>query len=235
MTEHWLGENVFCPQCGASTIDHYANNRQVADFFCRACNEDFELKSKRGAHGRKIPDGAYSAMINRIGSAQNPNFLLLSYERNRMEVTDLDIIPKHYFVPSIIEKRPPLGPHARRAGWVGCNIVIDGIPKTGRISIISGGRPTPKSDVLRAWNRTLFLREQPEPTSRGWLMDIMRCIERLNKVSFTLAELYGCSEELEKLHPDNRNVHAKIRQQLQVLRDASYLDFEARGFYRLRG
>ena len=33
-------------------------------------------------------------------------------------------IPKHFFVPDIIEKRRPLAENARRAGWVGCNIII---------------------------------------------------------------------------------------------------------------
>ena len=38
----------------------------------------------------------------------------------------------------------------------------------------------------------------------------------------------------KKLHPDNRHVRDKIRQQLQVLRDHGYLEFVSRGSYRLR-
>jgi type II restriction enzyme len=39
---------------------------------------------------------------------------------------------------------------------------------------------------------------------------------------------------IAKLHPANRHVRAKIRQQLQVLRDAGLLDFVGRGEYRMR-
>jgi type II restriction enzyme len=38
---------------------------------------------------------------------------------------------------------------------------------------------------------------------------------------------------LEKLHPDNRHVKDKIRQQLQVLRDAGLLIHLGRGEWRL--
>ena len=40
---------------------------------------------------------------------------------------------------------------------------------------------------------------------------------------FTTAAAYAFTRELEKLHPDNRHVRDKIRQQLQVLRDAGLL------------
>lgn len=41
------------------------------------------------------------------------------------------------------------------------------------------------------------------------------------------------TRELEKLHPDNRHVKDKIRQQLQVLRDAGLLLHIERGLWRL--
>jgi hypothetical protein len=40
---------------------------------------------------------------------------------------------------------------------------------------------------------------------------------------FTTADVYAFTRELEKLHPDNRHVKDKIRQQLQNLRDRSLL------------
>jgi type II restriction enzyme len=39
---------------------------------------------------------------------------------------------------------------------------------------------------------------------------------------------------LEKLHPDNRHVKDKIRQQLQALRDAGLLLHIGRGEWRLK-
>jgi type II restriction enzyme len=50
---------------------------------------------------------------------------------------------------------------------------------------------------------------------------------------FTTADAYAFTRELEKLHPDNRHVKDKIRQQLQVLRDLGLLQHVGRGVWRL--
>lgn len=65
MTESWVEENIFCPNCGYP-ITNYENNRPVADYFCQNCSEEYELKSKKNSLGNKILDGAYSTMIERI-------------------------------------------------------------------------------------------------------------------------------------------------------------------------
>jgi len=52
-------------------------------------------------------------------------------------------------------------------------------------------------------------------------------------VEFKNEDVYGLAGELEKLHPDNRHVRDKIRQQLQVLRDAGLLLHVGRGCWRL--
>ena len=51
--------------------------------------------------------------------------------------------------------------------------------------------------------------------------------------TFTTAEVYAFTRELEKLHPDNRHVRDKIRQQHQVLRDMGLLRHVERGLWRL--
>jgi len=62
----------------------------------------------------------------------------------------------------------------------------------------------------------------------------MNCVESLNKENFTLKEIYTFEKDLEILHPENKNIKAKIRQQLQFLRDKNYLEFlEKRGNYRI--
>jgi len=48
-----------------------------------------------------------------------------------------------------------------------------------------------------------------------------------------LAEVYAYAAEPQRLHPQNLNIHAKIRQQLQRLRDLGFLEFIGRGQYRL--
>ena len=67
----------------------------------------------------------------------------------------------------------------------------------------------------------------------GWVAAVMRCIARIGTKEFSLAEVYAFENYLSELHPDNNNIRPKIRQQLQVLRDAGVLQFLARGQYRL--
>lgn len=64
----------------------------------------------------------------------------MSYSKAELKVRDFILIPKHFFVPDIIEKRAPLAPTARRAGWTGCNILINKIPEQGKIAIVSNGK-----------------------------------------------------------------------------------------------
>jgi len=214
-------------------MDKYSNNQPVADFYCANCREEYELKSKQGTTGTKIVDGAYRTMLERLGSSNNPNFFLLNYDLLSLEVTNFLVIPKHFFVPEIIEKRKPLAVTARRAGWVGCNILLRSIPQTGKIFFIKNKQSEPKEKVLAEWQKTLFLREEKEISAKGWLLDTMRSIEKFGKREFTLDDIYTFETELSKLHPDNRHIKDKIRQQLQILRDKGYLDFVSRGHYRL--
>jgi len=233
LTEHWVDESIFCPNCGHLNIDKYPNNQPVADFYCSHCHEDYELKSKQDTLGAKIVDGAYRTMLERLTSSNNPNFFLLNYYLANFEVINFLVIPKHFFVPEIIEKRKPLAPTAQRAGWVGCNIVLKNIPQTGKIFFVHDKQIEPKEKVLSNWKKTLFLREEKEISAKGWLLDMMRCVDKIDKKDFTLGDVYAFEGELSRLHPENKHIKDKIRQQLQFLRDKGYLDFVSRGYYRL--
>lgn len=233
LTESWVDKQIYCPNCGHLDIDKYGNNKPVADFFCSNCREDYELKSKKDSIGLKIVDGAYRTMIERLQESHNPNFFLLNYSLQNFEVLNFLVIPKHFFVPNIIEKRKPLSESARRAGWVGCNILLQSIPQTGKIFFIKDKQIEPKEKVLANWKRTLFLREEKEISAKGWLLDVMRCIDKLDKKEFTLNNVYVFENELSKKHPDNRHIKDKIRQQLQFLRDRGYLEFIDSGKYKI--
>ncbi len=233
LTEKWVNESVFCPNCGHLHIDKYPNNQPVADFYCSNCKEDYELKSKQDGIGARIVDGAYRTMIERLQDNNNPNFFLLNYNLQNLEVVNFFVIPKHFFIPDIIEKRKPLSRTARRAGWVGCNILLQSIPQNGKIFFVKNRGIEPKKKVLAEWQKTLFLREEKEVSARGWLMDIMMCVEKLGQDEFSLDEVYAFENELSKKHPENRHIKDKIRQQLQLLRDSGYLRFMKRGHYRL--
>ena len=119
LTESWTEMYMYCPVCGWPTISKFPNNKAVADFYCPNCKNQFEQKSKNGTFGNKIADGAYSTFIERINSNNNPDFFLMSYSLAKMRVEDMFFIPKHFFVPEVVEKRKPLAENAKRAGWVG--------------------------------------------------------------------------------------------------------------------
>ncbi len=61
--------------------------------------------------------------------------------------------------------------------------------------------------------------------SKGWLLDVLSCIQKIDKDTFTLDDVYLYEHILSTLHPNNNNVQAKIRQQLQLLRDENKLIF----------
>ena len=160
-TEAWVHAYLFCPNCGASGIDRFANNRAVADFHCAACAEEYELKSQKGRFGPRVVDGAFATLCERLALANNPS-----------------------------------------------------------------ARPGP-----RAWRSTLFLKDTAGD-ARGWLIEVMKCVERIGREDFTLDDVYAHEGRLRGLYPNNHNVRPKIRQQLQVLRDQRFLEFVGRGRYR---
>lgn len=232
LSERWVSNEIFCPNCGSIKISSYGNNKPVADFYCEKCAEDFELKSKKGKIGKKVSAGAYSKMIERINSIQRPNFFFMGYLESLL-VNDFFVIPKHFFISEIIEKRKPLKETARRAGWIGSNILFSKIPKAGQIFYIENGKELAKKDVLNKWQKTVFLKKIKKVDAKGWILDIMNCIDSLNKKDFSLQEIYNFEHDLKVIHPENKHIKDKIRQQLQFLRNKNYLRFISSGRYKL--
>ena len=228
-----MGARAYCPHCGNPKISAFPNNKPLADFYCTSCSEEFELKSQKGKFGAKVLDGEFNAKCERLAASNNPNLLLMNYDLKSLTVVNLFIVPKHFFVREIIEERKPLAATARRAGWIGSKILLDRVPESGKIHIVRGGIVRPKEAVLAEWQRTLFLRNEL-PDTRGWLLDVMKCVESLGKRDFTLDEVYAFEGQLRDLYPGNQNVKPKIRQQLQFLRDRGFIEFVSRGNYRLR-
>lgn len=231
LTETWVEQNMFCPRCGNAHIAGFENNRPVADFYCPNCGSQYELKSKQGHFGVKVPDGAYETMIQRITGNDNPDFLFLGYSLSKMAVNELIMIPKYFFIPSIIERRPPLRQDARRAGWVGCNIILGNIPHQGRIDIISNGREVSRESVMERARVSQRLKTD-NINARGWLLDMLSCVNSIPSDEFTLDDAYSFENELSELHPDNHNIRPKIRQQLQLLRNKGFIRFLGNGRYR---
>lgn len=230
LTENWVLHNSYCPRCGYLQLNEFENNRPVSDFYCKKCNEEFELKSKCGKLSNTITDGAYSTMIERINSENNPNFFFLTYTK-QWTVNDFFIIPKQFFTPEIIIKRPPLAETARRAGWIGCNIDISKVADVGKVYLIKNAKTINQEIVKETFNKTLFLRTKSKD-AKGWILDIMNCIDSIKKETFTLDEVYKFEQKLKSKYPNNNFIKDKIRQQLQVLRDKGIIEFTEPGIYK---
>ncbi len=231
LTENWVKENSFCPNCKENNVSQYPNNQPVADFFCAVCREDFELKSTKKKFSKSITDGAYDKMIERITSENNPNLFLLTYSKMHLSVTDFLVVPKHFFEPSIIEKRNPLASTARRPGWVGCNINLQGIPELGHIFLVKNSVVADMKDVRETWHKSIFLRDKTFE-AKGWTLDILKCLDSISSTDFSLDDVYKFEDKLKLRHPENNFVKDKIRQQLQILRDMDIIEFVGRGRYR---
>ena len=130
--------------------------------------------------------------------------------------------------------RKPLSPIARRAGWVGCNILLSAIAPEGKLPMVTDGAVTDASTV-----RSLYDQVRPlsslSVTKRGWTLEVLRLVRSLARERFSLNDLYMLEDELARLHPLNRNIRPKIRQQLQVLRDLGLVEFLGDGRYAIKG
>jgi type II restriction enzyme len=70
----------------------------------------------------------------------------------------------------------------------------------------------------------------------SWTDNVWNCIVLMNinvGETFTLAQIYQSKPLLEQIYPDNHHIEAKIRQQLQIIKDFGKLEFVTNnGIYR---
>ena len=142
------------------------------------------------------------------------------------------LVPHFAFPPSAIIKRKPLSVTARRAGWIGCNFALNRIPVEARIAVVTEKEIIPETEVREKFKRVKPLKDI-SVKQRGWTLDVLNIVRRLGKPEFTNEDIYVFTRELEQLHPDNRHVRDRIRQQLQVLRDLDLLQHAGPGLWRL--
>jgi len=258
VTESWGESNLYCPNCSSPKLTWLEPGHPASDYSCPRCGFWYQLKSQRSRLGESITDGAYAAMMNAIHHDEMPSLYFLHYDLATWSVRNLLLVPSFAVPPSAIIKRKPLSPTARRAGWVGCNFALNRIPMDARIPLVTTiagqGRARSPSEprgtdswASRPYQQTVivppeevraqFKRVKPlkdiSVKERGWTLDVLSAVRRLGKTEFSTSDAYAFTRELEQLHPDNRHVRDKIRQQLQVLRDAGLLIHVERGVWRL--
>jgi type II restriction enzyme len=232
VTESWAEQCLYCPNCSSPSLERLSNNTKASDYRCAVCESRFQLKGQKTRLGERINDGAYRAMAEAIRLDETPNFYFLQYDLPTWQVVNLLLVPSFALSLSAIIQRRPLSASARRAGWVGCLIDLSKIPQDARIAVVAGGTPQPVEKVRSDYARLKPLADV-KTQQRGWLLDVLTIVRRLGKAEFKTADIYAFERELEALHPDNRHVQAKIRQQLQDLRDTGFLTHPERGTWRV--
>lgn len=231
LSEAWFRSNGYCLGCNSDRLSQTPPNTKAADFTCEACDERYELKTFRTKPNQRLVDGAYAALISRIESGSVPTLMLLERSSD-WQIQSLTAIHHLFLTPSVVERRKPLSSTARRAGWVGCNIRLDLIGPDAHVKVIDRGLAANRRGVRERFQRFARLREI-SPALRGWTTLTLAIVRALRCAEFSLAEIYAREQAFAAVYPKNNNIRAKMRQQLQVLRDLGYLEFRGRGRYRL--
>jgi len=230
VTEYWCANNLYCAACLEEKLQEMPANTKAFDFRCPNCAQTYQVKSQRTLNLKKITDGAYSAMISALKQNVAPNLLILNYSPE-WSVKNLVLFPSVIFTEEVLEKRNPLSSTARRAGWVGCNIVLDRVLPDARISMVSDTKIVPTNIVREKYANYRALETVPWEM-RGWTLDVLNILKKIEGAEFDLAQVYAHEKNLAQVHPLNRNIKAKMRQQLQVLRDLGFVTFLGNGKYR---
>ena len=232
VTEPWAEENLYCPGCASRRLHSFKANTPAKDYRCPSCEEIFQLKSQKKPFATRIQDAAYSKMCEAIEQDEIPNFFALHYDPERWRVRNLTLIPRFAISLSAIEKRNPLSPSAERHGWVGCNILLEFVPAEARISVIANGIPVKPALVRKQFERLRPFKGMGVKV-RGWTLDVLNVVRSLGKIEFTVEEVHAAKHLFERLHPANRHVRHKVRQQLQILCALRFIERIAPGRYRL--
>jgi type II restriction enzyme len=248
VTEAWGADNFYCPNCSSPKLDWLKPNTKANDYCCPKCGFWYQLKSQKTRIGNSITDGAYGAMMEAIRNDRTPNFFFLHYDLASWRVKSLLLVPSFAFPESAIIKRKPLAVTARRAGWIGCNIALGRIPLEARIVVVADNRAVSEREVRAQYKRVKPL-EQIPVKERGWTLDVLNIVRRMVEErrsaikparedarptnEFANENVYEFVRELERLHPGNRHIKDKIRQQLQKLRDHHLLVHAGRNCWRL--
>ncbi len=101
------------------------------------------------------------------------------------------------------------------------NEILSKIPKLNlpKIPVIEIETPETTFDTIHNATNSIF------SSLTGWKLDVFNCLITINKQEFTLSEVYFFEKKLAVMYPNNRNIKAKIRQQIQFLRDLGLIEF----------
>ena len=152
VTEEWGHRNLYCVSCTDDRLLPTPPNTKAFDFRCSGCDAHYQLKAGRQWSETRIPDAGFESMMSAIRNDLTPHLLVMQYTPE-WRVSNLMMVPSFFFTASAIEKRRPLREGARRAGWVGCNILLSSIAPDGKIRLVIDGSVIGAASVRRLYRR----------------------------------------------------------------------------------
>ncbi len=145
--ETWASFNLYCLNCDRNELEQLPDNTPVADFECFACKSRYQLKGKNGRLGKQITGAAYRPTVEAIRAGTLPDHVLVEFDTRFGTVVFVDAFPGQLITEDRVIPRKPLSSTAKRAGWQGCNIIVDGLDRVRIVEPAGLGR----NSVRRKW------------------------------------------------------------------------------------
>ncbi len=107
-------------------------------------------------------------------------------------------------------------------------VVLSKLPKYKKITIPEYKIETPENqlDIIEIDNSIIT------SSLSGWKLEVFKCIQQIQSQIFTSDDINRFENHLKSIYPTNKNILAKIRQQLQILRDMGLIEFLGKGKYK---
>lgn len=140
--EAWAAKNVACWRCESRLVLVPANT-QLLDAICRSSAHEVQIKAVSGVAPDHLSGAAFGPIERRLSTGSLPDYLIVSYDRQRSIVLLAEYIDGAGLAANRIKARSPLGAGARRAGWIGTSIDFAGL---SRVVVVG---PTHSPEVKR--------------------------------------------------------------------------------------
>jgi len=112
----------------------------------------------------------------------------MHYDLTAWTVRDVIRVAHFAFSLSVVECRAPLPATARRAGWIGCNILLGQIPQHAPIPIVTNGEFQSRGKIREAY-KSLRPLEKLKVEKPGWTLGVLIVVRSLGKIELKLPEL----------------------------------------------
>ncbi len=142
--EAWAAQNIACWRCESPLVLVPANT-ELLDAVCRSSAHEVKIKAVSGIARDHLSGAAFGPIARRLATGCLPDYLVISYDSQRRIVLLAEYIDGADFVSGRLKARSPLGPAARRAGWIGTSIDVTGLTRM----VVVGPSHAPE---LRHWS-----------------------------------------------------------------------------------